>query len=96
MGDFRIVVNAVGGHGCQREVKDGGTVYGCGRMDCPDCLTARFIADLARSGAMLKDASIEHWPGTPGEVVDAFDFSATAPPAASMPRVRRVRKGSFP
>lgn len=91
MGDFRITVNAVGGHGCQREVKDGEKVYGCGSMSCPDCVTAKFIADLIRSGANLKDAKIEHWPGQPSQVVDEFDVGASTP-TVLQPRTRR---GSF-
>lgn len=95
MGDFRIVINAVGGHGCEREKKDGEKVYGCGRMDCPDCLTAKFIADLARSGAMVRDARLEHWPDTPQGVIDEFDLTMEKPPAAYASKVTRTRKGSF-
>ena len=95
MGDFRVTVNAVGGHGCCRDVKDGGTVYGCGSMRCPDCLTAKFIADLARSGAMLKDAKLEHWPEQPSTVLDDFNVSGSSPPAASSVMVPRTRRGSF-
>lgn len=95
MGDFRIEINAVGGHGCQREAKDGEKVFGCGRMDCPDCLTAKFVADLARSGAMIKDAKLVHWPGQPNEVTDVFDLDAQSPPAAYVNKVTRTRKGAF-
>lgn len=96
MGDFRITVNAVGGHGCERETKDGGKVYGCGRMNCPDCITAKYVAELARAGAMVKDAAIEHWPGTDGQVTDVFNVSSTSPPNASSILVPRTRRGSFP
>lgn len=89
MGAFRIEVNAVGGHGCDRDKKDGEIVYGCGRQDCPDCLTAKFVADLARSGAMIDEAKLTHWPGEPTEVVDTFDKSN------HHIRARRTRKGSF-
>ena len=36
MGDFRIVIESAGNHGCNRAVKEGEEFYGCGRMDCPD------------------------------------------------------------
>ena len=91
MGDFRIEVNAVGGHGCEREVKDGGTVYGCRSMTCPDCITARYVADMLRAGVSVRSAKIEHWPGSTTEVVDAFD-TALQPTHSVQPRVRR---GSF-
>ncbi len=90
MGDFRITVNAVGGHGCQREVKDGGTVYGCGSMNCPDCITAKYLNDLRQTGTSVKDAKIEHWPGQPSEVVDQFDVASSP-----IGRCQRVRRGSF-
>jgi hypothetical protein len=47
MGDFRIEVDAVGAHGCDRTKGDGETVFGCGSMACPDCITARYVADMA-------------------------------------------------
>jgi hypothetical protein len=91
MGDFRIEVNAIGGHGCQRNVKDGETVFGCGAMNCPDCLTAEYIAKLQRSGAHVKDATLTHWPGQASEVKDEFVVS----PAATRNTSARVRRGSF-
>lgn len=81
MGNFRIVIEAVGGHGCQREVKDGGEVYGCRRMGCPDCETRRFVEELKRSQSSVDKATLTHWPGQPGEVVDDL--------------VSRKRSGSF-
>lgn len=94
MGDFRVTVDAVGGHGCQREIKDGGTVGGCGGSSCPDCITAEYIAKMARSGCNVKSATLVHWPGQPSEVVDVFDasYSALHGEAARAPRLRR---GSF-
>lgn len=91
MGDFRFEVNAVGGHGCQRDVKDGGEVYGCGSMNCPDCLCAKFIQDMKRAGASVKSASLTHWPGQPCEVLDTFDVEASP----VILKAKRTRKGSF-
>lgn len=94
MGDFRIEMNAVGGHGCQREVKDGGTVYGCGSMMCPDCITARYVADMKRTGAIIKGAKLTHWPGSKEEVVDEFDREV--PDFYGQTLARRTRRGSLP
>lgn len=91
MGDFRIVVNAVGGHGCQRDLKDGERVFGCGSMNCPDCLTAEFIAKLQRASTHVKDATLTHWPGQPSEVRD--EFIVSDPPIGNLRG--RVRRGSF-
>jgi len=92
MGHFRITVNAVGGHGCERDVKDGGVVYGCGQQDCPDCLTARFLADMRRATCSIESATLQHWPGSKEEVVDTFDTEGTHIVST---RIRRKRTGSF-
>lgn len=70
MGQFRIEITATGGHGCQRGVKDGGVVYGCGLIVCPDCSARQFVQKLLRDGAIELSATLTHWPGTPGQVVD--------------------------
>lgn len=90
MGQYKIEITAVGGHGCQRELKDGDVVCGCGSMTCPDCLTAKFIADLARAGNNVEAATLTHWPGQPHSVVDTFE----KPQVHTLQAVRR-RKGSF-
>jgi hypothetical protein len=91
MGDFRITVKAVGGHGCQREVKDGGTVYGCRSMICPDCITARYVSEMKRAGVAVEAATIEHWPGTANQVIDEFDVDRNS----SLAIAARTRRGSF-
>lgn len=70
MGQFRITVTAVGGHGCQREVKDGGALAErCSNAACPDCATRQFVRDLKKSNN-VEEAKLEHWPGTPSQVTD--------------------------
>ncbi len=81
MGQFRVEVTAAGGHGCDRHVNDGGAVYGCGYISCPDCLAREFVAALSRRGIQVENATITHWPGTPSQVVDDL--------------VTKVRRGSF-
>lgn len=81
MGTFRVEVQAVGGHGCQREVKDSGLVYGCGQSSCPDCIAREFVETLKRKGASVESATLIHWPGQPGEVRDDL--------------LTKVRAGSF-
>lgn len=70
MGMYRIEIEATGGHGCQREVKDGGEVYGCGHRNCPDCAARAFVEELKRQGSQVEKATLTHWPGEPGQVVD--------------------------
>lgn len=74
MGMHRIEITMVGGHGCDRKAKAGDPLYGCQRMDCPDCafraLVERFSARGCFSNGVDCGATITHWPGTDGEVVD--------------------------
>lgn len=88
MGQFRIEITAVGGHGCAREPKEGERVYGCRRMDCPDCIAAEVVQRLAHSGANVEAATLTHWPSDPAEVVDRIE------PGAHHAQVTRA-KGSF-
>lgn len=62
MGNFRIIINAVGGHGDRRNLKDGDVNYGCHSMDCPDCQARDFVAQLKRRGSTVESAFLEHWP----------------------------------
>lgn len=74
MGDFRITVEAIGGHGCGRgtEVESskmalppnnglGYVVTRCRRMDCVDCLTIEFVERMKKLGTVAV-ARLEHWP----------------------------------
>jgi hypothetical protein len=71
MGMYRIEIEATGGHGCQLDKKDGETVYGCNMMGCPDCEVRRFIRHLRiNMGNIVSKATLTHWPGEPGQVVD--------------------------
>lgn len=86
MGDFRVTVEAVGGHGCQRDLGSGAVVPGCGGSACPDCITARYVAEMIRCGVSVKSAVLRHWPDTTGEVLDAFDTKVQG--SSEQPRIR--------
>lgn len=62
MGDFRITIDAVGGHGCNREANDGDRLVRCHRDDCPDCQAERFVQQLMARGCSIHGAKLEHWP----------------------------------
>jgi hypothetical protein len=70
MGTFLVEVTAVGNHGCQRDIKAGGAVVGCERPNCTDCITREYVRRLKRTGSDVQLATIVHWPGTDGQVVD--------------------------
>lgn len=76
MGNFRIEIDAVGGHGCDRAAKAGeklGPVPKNHTSTCPDCMARDFV-DRLRAAGMFghghDSATLTHWPGDPGEVVD--------------------------
>lgn len=63
MGDFRIVINAVGGHGQDREKKDGERVnFAEGGEATPENLARTFIRNLQAHGCSIESASVVHWP----------------------------------
>lgn len=71
MGMFRVEVEAVGGHGCQRNIKNGQQVQNyCGGPSCPDCVAREFVRQLKRVGADVQKAVLTHWPGQTSEVKD--------------------------
>lgn len=60
MGDFRIIVNAIGGHGQDRDKKNGEIVdFG---ENTPEAIAKEFIEKLKASGVNVEDASVVHWP----------------------------------
>lgn len=84
MGHFRVDIDAVGGHGCQRELKSGAMVPGCGKATCPDCAVRELVMKLKQLGCFNHSpakATIRHWPGQKGEVIDDL--------------LTEVREGSF-
>lgn len=78
MGQFRFEFTATGGHGCQRDAKEGEKFYGCRRMGCPDCECKRFVEHMKALGFPVERATFTHWPGTETEVVDDLASGNTA------------------
>jgi hypothetical protein len=70
MGNFTVEIEAVGGHGCEREAKSGAVVAGCGLPSCPDCAVRSFVAELKAQGNNVLRATLRHWPHTGSEVSD--------------------------
>jgi len=71
VGQFRVEVTAVGGHGCQRNVKDGEQLQQfCGSPTCPDCEAREFVRRYKRLGMSVEAATLTHWPGQTTQVQD--------------------------
>lgn len=67
MGDFRIIIDAIGGHGQDRDKKDGQQVDFTGDNNwhsatTPEAIAQTFIAALRGAGVNVTDAKIVHWP----------------------------------
>jgi hypothetical protein len=91
MGDFRIVIEGVGNHGCGRQVKDGGDMQPCHSDGCVDCQVRRFVEQLkTRYSCSVAVARMEHWP-VPG----AAGCTRTDNPGPIDDFVTNKRKGSF-
>lgn len=67
MGNFRIVIDAVGGHGQDRDRKDGETVdfthnAGYHNNDTPEAIAKRAVEELKAKGTNILSAKVYHWP----------------------------------
>lgn len=89
MGDFRITIEGVGGHGCGREAKDGEEVIRCGRSSCPDCTAIEFVDELKAANNIVS-AKMEHWP-VPG----AAGTTRTENPGPIDDLLTGTRRGTF-
>ncbi|WP_315822990.1 hypothetical protein [Paraflavitalea speifideaquila] len=71
MGTFKIEITAIGGHGQQRDIKDGETIdLGAMPEGTPDEIAVDFVKVLQAAGCDVKEAKIVHWPGDPSQVSD--------------------------
>ncbi len=68
MGQFRIVIDAIGSNGCARQ---GEKLHSrCGKFTCPDCMAYDFVQQLKQKGVAVGVATLSHHPGTKVEVID--------------------------
>lgn len=105
MGDFRMTIEAAGGHGCDRQAKQGDDIRGCGQESCPDCMFARFVSEMQRAGMRPYTATFHHWPPgiTPGssydevhEVIDDYTEKDVKYPTGAFRHATGKRiKGAF-
>jgi hypothetical protein len=63
MGDFRVIIDAVGGHGQDRSKKDGEVVnFKADGELSPEALAQEFVEKLKSSGCSVQSAKVIHWP----------------------------------
>lgn len=74
MGNYRIVIEAVGSHGQDRTKKDGETVdFDQGSTSDnlnPEAIAKKCVEDLKARGENITAAYVHHWPGSSTDVVD--------------------------
>jgi len=71
MGNYRIVINAVGGHGQDRSKGHGEIVdFEADNTNSPEAIIARAVKELQATGNSVTEATVHHWPGSGSEVVD--------------------------
>lgn len=63
MGDFRIVIEGSGNHGCGRDYgpSEERPVVRCGSPHCTDCAAIAAV-DLVKKTGSVAVARVEHWP----------------------------------
>jgi hypothetical protein len=72
MGHHRIVIDMVGGHGCDRDAKEGQPRTFCERETCPDCAARSLVEKFEKQGCFSfreSGAKLIHWPGE-HEIID--------------------------
>jgi hypothetical protein len=93
MGQFKIEIVAVGGHGCQRAIYDREKVdESCKWSNCPDCKAREFVKWLKARGINVEVALLKHWPGTEHQVID--DLSTLVRTGEFMPKPEFLKETS--
>lgn len=71
MGQFTIVIDAIGAHGCERKARNGEKLFNrCGKFGCADCMAYDFVQSLRVKGFTVDAAKFVHFPGARQEVID--------------------------
>jgi len=79
MGNFKIEIEAVGGHGHDRNATSGGPVnFGPPDTNNPDGLAKAFVDDLENRGINVVEAKLTHWPDTTPIVDDLKNSTRVA------------------
>ena len=69
MGQFIFTLDAVGNHGAERDIGDGGTLTGADERTV-DHVLFETVEKLKAAGCSIAKADLVHWPGQSAEVTD--------------------------
>lgn len=95
MGDFRIIIDAVGGHGQDRAKKDGEKVDFTRVSEAfisdktPEALAQKLVEDLKLNGCSVQKARVIHWPA------DNYPEGREAGKEIEDDLITGIRKNSF-
>lgn len=86
MGNYRVTINAVGGHGQDRNNQTGKDIdftgpRPAGTQPTPEEIIIEAVEKLKATGNSVQEVTVHHWPGQEGEVVDNL--------------LTKTRKGNF-
>lgn len=71
MGDFRIIIHAVGGHGQDRGKGNGEFVdFEADNPNAPEAIVKRAVEELKATGNRVVEATVHHWPNSDHQVLD--------------------------
>lgn len=74
MGNYRVIINAVGGHGQDRANKTGENIdFTDGRSEgtpTPESIILEAVEKLKANSNSVSEVTVHHWPGTQSEVLD--------------------------
>lgn len=71
VGNFRIIIEATGGHGDARDIDHDGTLdYESLPENSVDRVAYEAVQSLKKRGCTVQEATLTHWPGTDSQVVD--------------------------
>lgn len=102
MGNFRIVIDAVGGHGQDRGKKDGEVVDFTKQSesyhsdDTPEAIAKRAVDELKAKGTNVLHAKVYHWPADTvyqGEPIVPIDNNGKE--CITDDLITGIRKGQF-
>ena len=99
MGQFKIVIDAVGGHGQDREKKDGEIVdfKNGGQYETPESIAQSCVDTLKAHGVNVRSAKVYHWPqlNEKGEDVSLIPVDQSGNECITDDLITGIRKGQF-
>lgn len=97
MGNFRIVIDAVGGHGQDRSKKDGEVVdFTADSEISPEAIAQRAVVELKAKGVNVLSAKVYHWPAdTVYQGDPVIPVSNDGGPCITDDLVTGIRQGNF-